>query len=197
MALRYVLKAKGLEYPRDYKLQPAGPDAERTIGMSAGRIDASPLAVPFNFVAEELGFTAVGSILKSFPIIKSRCSRSIATGPSAIVGNSCSSNAAWFGPCVGSLTTGTWLSILSRRSSSSKPEYARRGYDFYKDKGSMGRQYEINIPGMKTTIAIYNETNPAKPATVTEKYIDQSFLSEALKGSAPDNDVSACHKVMP
>ena len=40
----------------------------------------------------------------------------------------------------------------------------------------------INIPGMKTTIAIYNETNPPKPATVPEKYIDQSFLNEALKG---------------
>jgi len=34
---------------------------------------------------------------------------------------------------------------------------------------------------MKTTIAIYNETNPPKPATVPEKYIDQSFLAEALK----------------
>jgi len=67
VALRYVLKTKGLEYPRDYKLQPAGPDAERTIGMSAGRIDASPLAVPFNFVAEELGFHAVGSYLEVIP----------------------------------------------------------------------------------------------------------------------------------
>jgi len=37
------------------------------------------------------------------------------------------------------------------------------------------------LTGMKTTIAIYNETNPAKPATVPEKYIDQSFLAEALK----------------
>jgi len=67
VALRYVLKAKGLEYPRDYKLVPAGPDAERTMGMSAGRIDASPLAVPFNFVAEELGFRAVGSYLEVIP----------------------------------------------------------------------------------------------------------------------------------
>lgn len=67
VALRYVLKAKGLEYPKDYKLQPAGPDAERTMGLSAGRIDATPLAVPFNFVAEELGFSAVGSYLEVIP----------------------------------------------------------------------------------------------------------------------------------
>ena len=65
-----------------------------------------------------------------------------------------------------------------------KPEYARRGYDFYRDKGLWDANTHINIPGMKTTIAIYNETNPAKPATVAEKYIDQSYLSEALKGLA-------------
>lgn len=38
------------------------------------------------------------------------------------------------------------------------------------------------IAGMNTTIAIDNETSPPKPATVPEKYIDQSFLAEALKG---------------
>jgi NitT/TauT family transport system substrate-binding protein len=67
VALRYVLKAKGLEYPRDYKLQPAGPDTERTMGLSASRIDATPLAVPFNFVAEDLGYNAVGSYLEVIP----------------------------------------------------------------------------------------------------------------------------------
>ena len=61
------LKPKAWNIPRDYKLQPAGPDAERTMGMSAGRIDASPLAVPFNFVAEELGFNSVGSYLDVIP----------------------------------------------------------------------------------------------------------------------------------
>ena len=35
---------------------------------------------------------------------------------------------------------------------------------------------------MKTTIAVYNETNPPKPASAPEKYIEQSFLAEALKG---------------
>ena len=37
------------------------------MGMSAGRIDASPLAVSFNFVAEELGFNSVGSYLDVIP----------------------------------------------------------------------------------------------------------------------------------
>ena len=65
-----------------------------------------------------------------------------------------------------------------------KPEYARKGYDFYKDKGLWDVNTNINIPGMKTTIAIYNETNPAETRDCPEKYIDQSFLAEALKGIA-------------
>jgi hypothetical protein len=35
---------------------------------------------------------------------------------------------------------------------------------------------------MKTTIAIYKETNTPKPAGAPEKYVDRSYLSEALKG---------------
>ena len=182
VALRYVLKAKGLEYPRDYKLQPAGPDAERTMGMSAGRIDASPLAVPFNFVAEELGFHAVGSYLEVIPDYQ--------VSVFAV-------NRAWAEHNRrqlvhfkrGMVQAMRWF--FENRDAAVdfvakelklKPEYARRGYDFYKDKGLWDANTHINLAGMRTTIAIYNETNPPKRATVPERYIDQTFLSEALKG---------------
>jgi NitT/TauT family transport system substrate-binding protein len=182
VALRYVLKAKGLEYPRDYKLQPAGPDAERTMGMSAGRIDASPLAVPFNFVAEELGFNAVGSYLEVIPDYQ--------VSVFAV-------NRSWAERHRrqlvqfkrGMARAMRWLFEhrepgvdFVAKELKLKPEYARKGYEFYKDKGLWDVNTQINIPGMKTTIAIYNETNPPRPATVPEKYIDQSFLMEALKG---------------
>ena len=182
VALRYVLKAKGLEYPRDYKLQPAGPDAERTMGMSAGRIDASPLAVPFNFVAEELGFSAVGSYLEVIPDYQvsvfavnrswaERNRRQLVQFKRGMV-----RAMRWFFENRESAVD------FVAKELKLKPEYARRGYDFYKDRGLWDANTNINIPGMKTTIAIYNETNPPKPATVPEKYIDQSFLNEALKG---------------
>ena len=184
VALRYVLKAKGLEYPRDYKLQPAGPDAERTIGMSAGRIDASPLAVPFNFVAEELGFNAVGSYLEVIPDYQvsvfavnrawaERNRRQLVQFKRGMI-----QAMRWFFD-----NRDAGVEFVARELKL-KPEHARKGYDFYKEKGLWDANTNINIPGMKTTIAIYNETNPPKPATVPEKYIDQSFLSEALKGLA-------------
>ena len=34
---------------------------------------------------------------------------------------------------------------------------------------------------MRTTVQIYNEVNSAKPAVSPEKYIDQSFVKEALR----------------
>jgi len=182
VALRYVLKTKGIEYPRDYKLQPAGPDAERTMGLSSGRIDATPLAVPFNFVAEELGFNTVGSFLDVIPDYQ--------VSVFAV-------NRAWAGknrPQLIQFLRGMTLAMrwlfenrdpavdFIAKELKLKPEYARRGYDFYKERGLWDSNTHINMAGMKTTIAIYNETSPPKPATVPERYIDQSFLAEALKG---------------
>jgi ABC-type nitrate/sulfonate/bicarbonate transport system substrate-binding protein len=184
VALRYVLKAKGIEYPRDYKLQPAGPDAERTMGLSSGRIDATPLAVPFNFVAEELGFNTVGSFLEVIPDYQ--------VSVFAV-------NRAWAGknrPQLIQFLRGMTLAMrwlfenrdpavdFIAKELKLKPEYARRGYDFYKERGLWDSNTDINMAGMKTTIAIYNETSPPKPATVPEKYIDQSLLAEALNGLA-------------
>lgn len=186
VALRYVLKAKGLEYPRDYKLQPAGPDAERTMGMSAGRIDASPLAVPFNFVAEELGFNAVGSYLEVIPDYQ--------VSVFAVNRSWAERNRRQLVQFKrGMVRAMRWLFEnrepgvdFVAKELKLKPEYARKGYEFYKDKGLWDVNTHINLNGMKTTIAIYNETNPPRPATVPEKYVDQSFLSEALKGIGAD-----------
>ncbi len=61
------------------------------------------------------------------------------------------------------------------------PEYARRGSEFFKEKGIWDPQIDLNMKGMKTALQIYNEVNPTKPAGPTEKYIDLSFGREALK----------------
>ena len=59
-ALRQVLKAKGLEYPRDYKLVNVGGTADLFAALSSGQIAAAPLAVPLNYAAEEAGFNLIG-----------------------------------------------------------------------------------------------------------------------------------------
>lgn len=59
-ALRRVLKAKGLEYPRDYKLINLGGTPELLAALSTGQIAAAPLAIPLNLAAEESGLHLIG-----------------------------------------------------------------------------------------------------------------------------------------
>ncbi|MDP9129791.1 MAG: ABC transporter substrate-binding protein [Candidatus Binatota bacterium] len=180
VALRYVLKAKGLEYPRDYKLIPAGPDIERTMSLSAGRLDASPLGVPTNFMAEEMGYSAIGSYLDviDYQVSVFAVNRAWAEKNRALLTRFLKGmvlGMRWYlenkEAAIDFLVTDLKL----------KPEHARRGWEFYKEKGLWNPQIELNFKGMNTTIQIYNEANPAKPATSVEKYVDRKYLNEALK----------------
>ncbi len=180
VALRYVLKAKGLEYPRDYKLIPAGPDIERTMSLSAGRLDASPLGVPTNFMAEEMGYSAIGSYLDviDYQVSVFAVNRAWADKNRALLTRFLKGmvlGMRWYlenkEAAIDFLVTDLKL----------KPEHARRGWEFYKEKGLWNPQIELNFKGMNTTIQIYNEANPAKPAAAVEKYVDRKYLNEALK----------------
>ena len=67
LVLRHVLKAKGLEYPRDYKLLIIGGTPQLFTALTSNQIAAAPLALPYNFAAEELGYHAIGSFMEVFP----------------------------------------------------------------------------------------------------------------------------------
>ena len=67
LILRHVLKAKGLEYPRDYKLLIIGGTPQLFTALTSNQIAAAPLALPYNFAAEELGYHAIGSFMEVFP----------------------------------------------------------------------------------------------------------------------------------
>ena len=106
-------------------------------GHERGRIDASPLAVPFNFVAEELGFSAVGSYLEVIPDYQvsvfavnrswaERNRRQLVQFKRGMV-----RAMRWFFENRESAVD------FVAKELKLKPEYARRGYDFYKDRGVM------------------------------------------------------------
>ena len=181
VALRYVLKAKGLEYPRDYRLVPAGPDVERTMGLSSGQIDATPLAVPFNFVAEELGYNIIGSYLDVVPdyqVSVFAVNRGWAEKNKTLLTRFMKGMILGMGWFLENKDAAVAFLVNELKL---KPEYARRGWEFYKDKGLWHPQSQVNIKGMHTTIQIYNEVNPAKPASAPEKYVDETFLRDALR----------------
>src|SRR5215468_5823015 len=65
--LKRVLKAHGLEYPRDYKLINVGGSGPAFTALSTGAIAAAILAVPINFRAQEMGFNLIGKVSDIFP----------------------------------------------------------------------------------------------------------------------------------
>jgi ABC-type nitrate/sulfonate/bicarbonate transport system substrate-binding protein len=67
--LRRALKAKGLEYPRDYKLLNVGGTASSFAALNAGQIAAAMQAVPNAFQAQEAGFNVIGRTRTFFPTI--------------------------------------------------------------------------------------------------------------------------------
>ena len=109
-------KGQGSRISRDYKPQPAGPDAERTMGMSA--VASTHLLSLCRSILSPKSWASARWVhtLKSFQITKCRCLPLIAVGPSAIVVNSCSSSAEWLGRCAGSSRIENRLLILSRRN---------------------------------------------------------------------------------
>lgn len=65
--MKEMLKANGLEYPRDYGMLAIGGTPERWLAMQSGNVAAGILSPPFTFSAEETGFVNLGSTAKYTP----------------------------------------------------------------------------------------------------------------------------------
>jgi NitT/TauT family transport system substrate-binding protein len=68
---RYVLKAAGLDPQADVTIVQGGGSAERMTAMETGQLDASILAAPFTYVAEEKGYRLIvrqSDAMPDFPI---------------------------------------------------------------------------------------------------------------------------------
>jgi ABC-type nitrate/sulfonate/bicarbonate transport system substrate-binding protein len=59
-ALRLVLKAHGMEYPRDYKLLNIGGASDRYQALTSRQISSAPVGVPLDLVAKQQGFNIIG-----------------------------------------------------------------------------------------------------------------------------------------
>src|SRR3990170_5607305 len=65
--LKEMLKANGLEYPRDYGMLAIGGGFERWVALQTGNLAAGILSPPFTFAADEAGFVNLGSTVKYSP----------------------------------------------------------------------------------------------------------------------------------
>ncbi len=181
--LRRVLKAKGLEYPRDYKLISfAGGGPELFPALASGQISATPLAPPLNFIAEESGSNLIGwyrDVLPNYQLNVYVVERSWAQKNRPLV--------VRFMKAI--VLAERW--IYENKESAIKllatelklkPEYARKGWEYYTENRIWPPDGDINLEGLQVAMQVYGEQFQVKgPLPAATKYVDQSYLRQALR----------------
>jgi len=181
-ALRQVLKVKGLEYPRDYKLLVIGGTPQTYAALTAGSIDAAALSLPVNYAAEEQGFNEIGrfiDVIPNYQLAALSTKRSWAEKNRPVLVRVMRAMAQ----------TMRWIhqnkepaADYLAKEMNLKRDHARRGWDFYTSTRMWNPDGDINVDGLQVVTQIYWEQTQAKgPAPSAAKYIDQRYLREALK----------------
>ena len=182
-ALKEALKLKGLEYPRDYKLLViAGGSSANLAALQSGQIAATTVAVPLNYAAEEAGLNIIGRLSEGIPYFQTNA---LVTRRSWAEKNR--QLAIRFMKAM--LLTFRWMyqnrdaavDLLSKEMQL-KPMYARKGWEFYTENRFWPPDGDVTMEGLKNNIRIYAEQSSAKgPLPNPAKYVDQSYLRDALK----------------
>ena len=180
--LRRALKSKGLEYPRDYKLLSVGGTSPSFAALNAGQISAAMQAVPYAFQAQEAGFNLIGRIAEVLPnylLSAYWVRRSWAERNRPIVVRFLKAVVRakkWFEQDKRSA-----VEFLAKEFQLPL-SLAERGLDYYLTNQAWHPELEIEMDGLKTVVDIYAEQTGMKgPAPSPEKFVDQSYLRQALK----------------
>jgi NitT/TauT family transport system substrate-binding protein len=180
-ALRLVLKAHGLEYPRDYNLLNIGGASDRYMALTSGQISAAPVGVPLEITAKQQGFNIIGYFVDDVPNYQFNVytvKRSWAEKNRAVV--------VRFMKAMALATR--WLmdnkeaacNYLSKEMVIN-PDHCRLGWEYNVKHGIWDRNADLNVEGVRTMIKIYAELNNLKePLPQTPRYVDSSYLKQAL-----------------
>ena len=182
-AMREALKLKGLEYPRDYKLLIiAGGSSANLAALQAGQIAATTMAAPLNYAAQELGFNILGKLSDGIPHFQTNAfvvRRAWAEKNRATVVRFMKAHVLalrWMFE-----NKDAAVDFLSQEMKL-KPVHARLGWEFYTQNRHWPPDGDVTLEGMKNNIRIYAEQTGAKgPLPDPAKYVDRSYLLEALK----------------
>jgi ABC-type nitrate/sulfonate/bicarbonate transport system substrate-binding protein len=138
--------------------------------------------VPLNYAAEESGFNVIGRIIDGVPNFQTNV---IVTKRSWAEKN----RTLTVRFMRGMVQAMRWLhenkepavEFLSREMQL-KPIYARKGWEYYTQNRLWPPDGEVTLEGMKYNIRIYAEQTGAKgPLPEPGRFVDQSYLDEALK----------------
>lgn len=182
-ALKAALKAKGLEYPRDYRiLVIAGGSSANLAALQSGQIAGTTVAIPLNYVAEENGLNVIGRLIDAVPEYE--------LSALAVKRSWAEKNRNLAVRFMRALAlTHRWMydnkdatvEFLAKEMQL-KPDHARRGWDYYTQNKIWHPNADLSLKGTEYAIRIYlDQIGSKNPLTSLAKYVDQSYLSEAIK----------------
>ncbi|HVO92099.1 MAG TPA: ABC transporter substrate-binding protein [Terriglobales bacterium] len=182
LVLRHVLRARGLEYPRDYKLLIIGGTPQLFTALISNQIAAAPLALPYNFAAEELGYHAIGSFMEVFPNFQ----LTVLAGSRAWSEKNRRLQVRFLKGWVHAIR---WLqdneglaTEFMVKEFGFKPAHAGKAWQYYAGNKAWDYDGRVNLDGMKAVIQMAAEQNQIKgPLPSPAKYIEDSYLNEALR----------------
>jgi ABC-type nitrate/sulfonate/bicarbonate transport system substrate-binding protein len=180
--LRRVLKANGLEYPKDYSLVNVGGGGPALIAIASGNVAAGIVSVPLNFRARQLGLSMIGKVTDVFPnylLSSFSVRRRWAQEHRAEV--------VKFLKAL--LKAHKWLEENRHDGAAFladelrlKPVLARQGLDYYLDHRAWEPDLGVNLKGLKGVLEVYRkQTDTPGPLPNPEKYLEMSYLKTALQ----------------
>ena len=180
-ALRLVLKAHGLEYPRDYKLLNIGGASDRYQALTSGQISSTPVGLPLDLMAKQQGFNIIGYFtddLPNFQFAGYFVKRSWAEKNRALVVRFMKALASTMHWMIDNREAA--CAYLSKEMAISL-EHCRYAADYNWKSRIWDRNADVNVEGVRTVIKLVAEQGILKePLPEPSKYFDQSFLKQAL-----------------
>lgn len=180
-ALRLVLRAHGLEYPRDYQILHVGGVSDRYVALQSGQIAATPVSVPLDLTAKQQGFNVLGYFADDIP--------NYFLNPYTVKRSWAEKNRPLLVRYMRAINqTHRWLfdnrelacGYLAKEMSMTL-EHCRVAWDYSVKNRVWDRNAEISLDGMRTMIKIVAEINGQKePLAQPAKYIDPSYLKQAM-----------------
>src|SRR5215471_3597271 len=181
-ALRLVLKAHGMEYPRDYALLNIGGASDRYQALISGQISSAPVGVPLDLVAKQQSFNIIGYFADDLPnfqfntyIVK----RSWAERNRPLV--------VRFMKAM--VSTMRWMSdnrdqacVYLTKEMTISMEHCRHGSDYNWRSRIWDRNADLNVEGIRTVIKITADQGTLKRAAAAPIEVYGSELCETGVG---------------
>jgi NitT/TauT family transport system substrate-binding protein len=180
--MKEMLKANGLEYPRDYAMLAIGGTADRWLAMQTGNVAAGILSPPYTFVADEAGFTNLGSTAKYTPNFTQtvfNVRTEWAQEKKALL--------VRFLRAI--VRASHWIHtqkedtvrIIAKRFKFSE-KHSEAAWRYFISNNAIPKEGEINAKGMDKVLQLLAEDGTMHPPLPKpDKYIDMTYLDEARR----------------